>query len=405
MGDFASGLAAGTQWRLANDARDEKEKNDARKFKAMVEYADASGLIPKNRAITMDVDSLEGALQGMAAKSGLDRAKQQEEKANVEMNAQYLDMLSKAAALNDQNRSRAADVDFQTRLLAMPGQSEVGGVQAPGLDPVEMFRQRVASGAPPDRAAAMSQNLAQILTMMKRTDQPVLGFGEVREVPGAGKFVGTGGEPKFIEAQTPALALGEERPLPSGGRLVGVGTGAPHFVADTDKTKALTEQQANALQFSDRMAYNDAILTGLEQNGFHPAAVGTTLKNLGPNLTQSSEFQQYDAAKKNWISAVLRKESGAAISKSEESGAEAQYFPRMGDSPAVIKQKAQLRKLAEVNMRRAIGEIKDGKPAPVSSVPARFDSEVAARTAGAKAGDIIELYDPTTATYRKARLK
>lgn len=35
----------------------------------------------------------------------------------------------------------------------------------------------------------------------------------------------------------------------------------------------------------------------------------------------------------------------------------------------------------------------------------RFDSEAAARQSGAKAGDVIELYDPATAKYRKARLK
>jgi len=35
----------------------------------------------------------------------------------------------------------------------------------------------------------------------------------------------------------------------------------------------------------------------------------------------------------------------------------------------------------------------------------QFDTESAARSAGAKAGDVIELYDPATATYRKARLK
>jgi len=35
----------------------------------------------------------------------------------------------------------------------------------------------------------------------------------------------------------------------------------------------------------------------------------------------------------------------------------------------------------------------------------RFDSEAAARSSGAKTGAVIELYDPATATYRKARLK
>lgn len=44
-----------------------------------------------------------------------------------------------------------------------------------------------------------------------------------------------------------------------------------------------------------------------------------------------------------------------------------------------------------------------GKPGVAAAT--RFDSEAAARAGGAKAGDVIELYDPATATYRKARLK
>lgn len=51
--------------------------------------------------------------------------------------------------------------------------------------------------------------------------------------------------------------------------------------------------------------------------------------------------------------------------------------------------------------RKVEGFGKDAAPA----APKRFDSEVEARAAGGKAGDIIELYDPATATYRKARLK
>jgi hypothetical protein len=35
----------------------------------------------------------------------------------------------------------------------------------------------------------------------------------------------------------------------------------------------------------------------------------------------------------------------------------------------------------------------------------QFETEEAARTAGAQKGDIVHLYDPETATYRKARLK
>ena len=83
------------------------------------------------------------------------------------------------------------------------------------------------------------------------------------------------------------------------------------------------------------------------------------LQKWTPNVMTGEKFQSYDAARKNWISAVLRKESGAAISKSEEKGALEQYFPAFGDSATVVKQKAELRTLAETNMRRAIGGIEN----------------------------------------------
>jgi hypothetical protein len=173
----------------------------------------------------------------------------------------------------------------------------------------------------------------------------------------------------------------------------------------TDRQQSLTDAQANALQYSERMAFNNNVLTQLEQQGFDPTGAGTMLQKWTPNVMTGEKFQSYDAARKNWISAVLRKESGAAISKSEEKGALEQYFPAFGDSATVVKQKAELRTLAETNMRRAIGGIENKGGASTPGQTKRFDSEEAARTNGAKVGDVIELYDPGTATYRKARLK
>lgn len=48
--------------------REQEDKQRARKFKSLVDYADTAGIMPKDRAMTMDVDSLEGAVQGYAAK-------------------------------------------------------------------------------------------------------------------------------------------------------------------------------------------------------------------------------------------------------------------------------------------------------------------------------------------------
>jgi hypothetical protein len=57
----------------------------------------------------------------------------------------------------------------------------------------------------------------------------------------------------------------------------------------------------------------------------------------------------------NFISAVLRKESGASIQPSEFSLMEKLYFPRPGDLPPVIKQKQDARKLAIQAMKVQAG--------------------------------------------------
>lgn len=58
--------------------QEQEEKDRARKFKALVEYGDASGLVPKDKATTMDLDSLEGLLKGYAVKEAMDATRQKE---------------------------------------------------------------------------------------------------------------------------------------------------------------------------------------------------------------------------------------------------------------------------------------------------------------------------------------
>lgn len=60
-------------------------------------------------------------------------------------------------------------------------------------------------------------------------------------------------------------------------------------------------------------------------------------------------------AQRNFVNAVLRRESGAVISDEEFANAAQQYFPQPGDSPAVVAQKAQNRMTAIAGVRRASG--------------------------------------------------
>jgi len=64
------------------------------------------------------------------------------------------------------------------------------------------------------------------------------------------------------------------------------------------------------------------------------------------NYTKSPEYQQGEQAGKEFLAAVLRKDTGAAVTKSEEDMYGAMYLPRPGDSPEVLAQKQTARSRA-----------------------------------------------------------
>ena len=132
----------------------------------------------------------------------------------------------------------------------------------------------------------------------------------------------------------------------------------------------LTEAQGNATAFGMRAKESNALLSQLEQGGtkntgvLRSAIAGTvgmtpfigeklesgvsSAMNVlpsaldGPNAAQ----QATDQARRNFVTAVLRKESGAAISPSEFENEAKKYFPQPGDTDSVIKQKQNARETA-----------------------------------------------------------
>jgi hypothetical protein len=134
---------------------------------------------------------------------------------------------------------------------------------------------------------------------------------------------------------------------------------------------SLSEQEAGAQRYSSRLAFNQKILLDTESKGFDPTSLGTTVQTFLPNRFKSDDVQAYNAAKQNWIAAVLRKESGAAIAKKEYDDASRQYFPQDGDSKAVVKQKQALRELAEEEMTKSVGPSAPDRvgAAPVAPAP------------------------------------
>jgi hypothetical protein len=78
-----------------------------------------------------------------------------------------------------------------------------------------------------------------------------------------------------------------------------------------------------------------------------------------PNFLTPGKLQAQQQAERNFINAVLRRESGATIQPTEFASAEKQYFPRSGDSEKVLEQKKRNREIALQGLRVAAGRAWD----------------------------------------------
>lgn len=139
------------------------------------------------------------------------------------------------------------------------------------------------------------------------------------------------------EFREKALALKKQQ-VDLGGRLTG-----DHFKAAT---------------FATRMVQAEEILEGLERAGYDRSSMKESLRSKLPNFLQpekGDKLLQQEQAERNFVNAVLRRESGAAISASEFESAQKQYFPRYGDTPNVLKQKRENRLTAVGGMKSEAG--------------------------------------------------
>jgi hypothetical protein len=161
------------------------------------------------------------------------------------------------------------------------------------------------------------------------------------ETGGSFMFAGTNGsgEPVFYNSKTlePRSAN-----VPGGGQLY---------------SKVPTEGQQNASLFGKRAGEANEQLRALTSQGFNPASIETGVQSGLHNTMQPAEVQQFRQVKLNFIAAVLRKESGAAISPKEEEWADQQYFEQPGDKPETVRQKEINRQSAIDGLNRIAGPL------------------------------------------------
>ena len=126
------------------------------------------------------------------------------------------------------------------------------------------------------------------------------------------------------------------------------------FTPPPSNAKPMTEGESNSATFADRMAIS---LPELDRAA--PSRISTAVAGAPYGLGTGSvpeEDQTFFQAKDDFIAAVLRKESGAAIGANERADAEKQYIPQPGDKPAVLAQKKRAREAAFAGMQRAAGQ-------------------------------------------------
>lgn len=156
-------------------------------------------------------------------------------------------------------------------------------------------------------------------------------------------------------------------------------------------SKPLNDSQAKALLFGSRMQESDKLLNEMSAKGVdrpstakqiaeHIPLVGGALGAVA-NFQASPDQQSVEQAQRDFVNAVLRRESGAAIAESEFANAQKQYFPSIGDSAQVKAQKAANRQLA---IKGLLAEVPAGQRGAITS-------QTAGATASAHPPEIADL--------------
>lgn len=132
---------------------------------------------------------------------------------------------------------------------------------------------------------------------------------------------------------------------------------------DIEKASMLAQTKADAKQPTEGERLTALYGKRLEQannqlNNIEGAATsaGSYLESWLPSALQSKERQLLEQSQRNFITAALRKESGASISPTEFDTAKSQYFAQPGDSPEVVAQKKANRELVIQGFQVAAGK-------------------------------------------------
>lgn len=115
------------------------------------------------------------------------------------------------------------------------------------------------------------------------------------------------------------------------------------------------EAEAKSAGFADRMKAANPVIEANKSAGTSAWQQAMAATPLIGNYLVSDEYQKLDQASRDFVNAILRRESGAVINPDEFINARKQYLPQPGDSDTVLSQKKLNREAALSGVARSSG--------------------------------------------------
>jgi hypothetical protein len=288
----------------------------------------------------------KGRLDASKAEADIGKTKADTEKANIQAARERVEILWNAA-------SGAKDQPSYAQALQM--------LQSQGID---------VSGAPPQYDPAFVENAKQqALTQAQRLEQVWKQNGYDLDVSKFKESQRHNKTQEGISAGQLAVSRGNlslrQQEFSEGNRRFAAGLGS-----DGKPLKPLTEGQAKAVAFASRMEASNNTIADLAKKGVNASVPGSRAPlGIGDVISavQPADRQMLDQAKRDFINAILRRESGAVISDAEFANAERQYFPQLGDAKQVMEQKARNRRIAIDGMRADVPQDRQSVVDEISS--------------------------------------
>jgi hypothetical protein len=250
-------------------------------------------------------------------------------------------------------------------------------------------------------------------------EQPLSPKDRYQNVPGVGLvdlYADGGPKPVLTGGQEPLSGAGKLKADLDAGRITieqfnaEMSKGNLEFTSGPEGTtfsmggqrlKPLTEGQSKDNYYLTSIEHAGPILDQYETALTGVAAVGNDIAGMVPfgEFAQSPEYQQAQQAVAEWGAPVLRKESGAALTKEDYRWLTSRYIPVAGDKPEVVAQKKQARRAAEAGIRSGMTDeqvksvakaIQSLRPGTTPEQAASIAAETAGYPGAPKIGAVVE---------------